>query len=116
MATLASRKRGLFMLFVYMAAFLCILTDEAQSASDQLRRTVGRLRYYDCSSKDCVVEIMPKIAPPMEFIMYGDFDVKYFNASFRKPDSYMGRKVEVISYKNRHRGDLELVKKIRFAE
>lgn len=93
---------------------LLLVAEEAYSASGQLRRTVGRLQYYECSSKDCTVEIKPEHLPPVIFSMYGDYDDKYFKVSFRKPENYMGRKVEVISYNNRFHGGVEMVKSIRF--
>jgi hypothetical protein len=109
-------KYTLIIFFVSVLIFTLLITDEAQTASGQLRRTFGRLKYYSCSSKDCVVEIKPENMPPVEFIMYGDYDATFFKISFLKPDKHYGRKVKVISYKNRHRGDTEMVKSIRFVD
>jgi hypothetical protein len=110
----SGRKRIVHVLCLFGAMLSLLFAEEAYSAPGQLRRTVGRLQYYNCSAKDCTVEVKPENLPSVGFSLYGDYDDKYFKASFRKPESYMGRIVEVISYKNRFRGGEEIVKAIGF--
>jgi len=110
-------KRGVdchFVILAIITVLVVLFGGDSQASQGQLRKTVGRFWGMSCSSKDCVVYVKPPGMKEMGFMMYGECDDREFGASSRDTSKYKGRQVEVISWKNRHRAELEIIKSIRF--
>lgn len=107
-------SRTLNVLCLAAVIFLFMREHDVWAAQRRYHKTTGSLQEIKCSSKDCVVAIKKRNGQEALFIIYDDFDSSRFIDSFENADKYVGRIIEVTSDKDRVRGDLEMVKSIRF--
>ena len=99
--------RTMVLAMICTFAFVC----SAYSAEYKTRQTVGRLQEISCSSKDCVVSIKMRNGREAFFIIYDDDRLRRDITGYEK--KHHGRMAEIVSYRDRQRGGLEVVRSIR---